>query len=93
MVELPESVQKVLDVDTLCRTVFDGLESNYSNESWLTSRAILSAKNSRLIGINARVGSRFPGSYKTFLSADAVEDEDQNCLRYPGELLNSLTGG
>ncbi len=32
-VELPESVQKVLDIDTLCSTVFDGLESNYSDVS------------------------------------------------------------
>ncbi len=61
--------------------------------SWLTSRAILSAKTSRLIEINAKVGSRFPGGYKTFLSADSVEDEDSNGLRYPAELLNSLTGG
>ncbi len=41
MVELPESVQRALDIDTLCSTVFDGLESNYSDVSWLTSRAIL----------------------------------------------------
>ncbi len=27
MVELPESVQKVLDIDTLCSTVFDELDS------------------------------------------------------------------
>ncbi len=39
MVELPESVKKVLDVDTLCSTVFDGVESNNSDVSWLTSRA------------------------------------------------------
>ncbi len=65
MVELPESVQKVLYIDTLCSTVFDGLESNYSDLSWLTPRAILSTKNSRLIEINSKVGSRFPGSYKT----------------------------
>ncbi len=31
IVELSESVQKVLDIDTLCSTVFDGLESNYSD--------------------------------------------------------------
>ncbi len=93
MLELPESLQKLLDIDTLCSTVFDGLESNYSDVRWLTSRAILSTKYSRLIDINTKVGSRFPGSYKTFLSADSVEDEDQNGLRYPAELLNSLNGG
>ncbi len=31
-------------VDTLCSTVFDGIESNNSDVSWLTSRAILSTK-------------------------------------------------
>ncbi len=29
MVELPESVHKVLDVDALCNSVFEGLESNH----------------------------------------------------------------
>ncbi len=70
MVELPESVQKVLDIDALCGTVSDRIESNYSDLSWLTSRAVLSTINSRLKEIQAKVGSRFPGSYKTFLSAD-----------------------
>ncbi len=71
MVELPESVQKVLDIDTLCSTVYDGLESNYSDVSWLTSRASVH-ENPRLIEINAKFVSRSPGSYKTFLSADSV---------------------
>ncbi len=52
--ELPESVKKVLDIDTLCSTGFDGLESNYSEVSWLTSKAILSAKTSRLIEITPK---------------------------------------
>ncbi len=46
-----------------------------------------------LIEINAKVGSRFPEIYKTVLSADSVEDEDQNGLRYSAELFNSLNGG
>ncbi len=70
ILELFESMQKVLDIDTLCNMVFDGLQSNYSSVSWLTSRAILSPKHSRLIDIIVKVGSRFPGSYKTILSAD-----------------------
>ncbi len=50
-------------------------------------------ETTRLVEIGAEVGSRFSGSYKTFLSADVVEDEDQNGLRYPAELRNCLTGG
>ncbi len=91
MVKLPESVPKVLYIDTLCSAVLDGLESNYSDVSWLISRAILS--NNRIIEINSKVGSRLPGSYKTFLSADSVKDEDQNGLRYTAELLNNLNRG
>ncbi len=49
MVEHPQSVQKVVDIENLCRTVFDGLESNYCDVSRFTSRAILFTKNSRLI--------------------------------------------
>ncbi len=41
MVELPESLQKVLDIHDLCSTVFDGLESS-------NSRAILTTKTSSL---------------------------------------------
>ncbi len=93
LVELPESMQNVLGIDTLWSTVFDGFQSNYSDVSWLSSRAILFTKNSRLIEINAKFGSRSRGSYKAFLGADSVEDEDQNGLRYPAELLNSLNGG
>ncbi len=44
MVELPESEQNVLDVDALCNSVFESLESNHSDASWLISRAILSTK-------------------------------------------------
>ncbi len=93
MVELPESVQKVPDIDTLCSMVFEGLDSNYSDVSWLTSRAILSTNKSRLIEMNAKVGSRFSGSYKTFLSADSVEQEDKNGLIYRAELVNKRNGG
>ncbi len=47
MVELPESPQHVLDIYTLCGKVFDSLEWNFSDVSWLTFRAILSTKPQR----------------------------------------------
>ncbi len=49
LVALSDSVQNLQDLDTLCSTELDGLESNYSVVSWLTSKAILSTKNSRLL--------------------------------------------
>ncbi len=83
-------MQKVLDIDTLCSTVFDGLESNYSDVSWLASRAIsvhekLEAhRNKRL---EPKLGSRFSGSYKTFLSADAVETRTRTGFDTPQSFL------
>ncbi len=62
MVELRESVHKVLDVDSLCNSVFEGLKSNHSDLGWITSRAILFTKNSGLIDINVKVGQGFPGA-------------------------------
>ncbi len=53
MVQLPESVHKVLDVDALCTSFFNGLEWYHTDVSWLNSRAILSTKTSKLIEINA----------------------------------------
>ncbi len=44
MVKMPESVHKVLDIDTLCSAVFHGLELNSFYVNRLTTRAILSAK-------------------------------------------------
>ncbi len=85
-------MHKVLHTDGFRTSVFEGLESNQSDAGWLTLRAILSTKNSRLIEINTKVESMFPGSFKTFLSAGTVEEDDQNSFRYPVEVLNCLHG-
>ncbi len=53
MLELPESVHKVVDLDIPCTSVFEVLKSNHPEVCWLTSRAILHKKISRLIAINA----------------------------------------
>ncbi len=85
-------MHKVLHTDGFRTSVFEGLKSNQSDAGWFTLRAILSTKNSRLIEINTKVGSMFPGSFKTFLSAGTVEEDDQNSFRYPVEVLNCLHG-
>ncbi len=46
MLELPESVQNVSRHRYSAQHCIDGLELNYSDVSWLTSRAILSTENS-----------------------------------------------
>lgn len=74
-------------------TIFEGISENYTNEDWLTSRVILSNKNSRLIELNNCIGDMILGQYRTYLSADKVENEDRNALTYPVELINTLIAG
>lgn len=39
------------------------------------------------------VGNMIPKPYCTYLSAEKVEDEDNNVLLYPSEMLNTLAAG
>ena len=54
-------------------------------------RVILTTKNRPLEQVNEVGGNMIPGPYRTYLSADKVENEDTNALIYPTELLNTLT--
>jgi len=90
---LPSSIHSFDSIRSLCYRVFEGIQENYTNDEWLTGRAVLTTKNVNLDPINTIVGAMLPGNYRTYLSADKVENEDQNALRYPVELLNTLTAG
>ena len=61
--------------------------------TWIgpTSRVIVATKNSDLPEVNEIIRDMIPGPYRTFLSAEKVENEDQNALRYPVELWNTFT--
>lgn len=48
-------------------------------------------KNRELEELNMIVGKHIPGEMRTYTSADTVETEDDNALRYPTEMLNSLS--
>lgn len=59
-------------------------------DDWLTRHAILLTKHVELEGVNAIVGPYIPGEMRTITSADTVETKDENALRYPVEMLNTL---
>ena len=85
---LPSYVSTSETLSELCNSVFEGIEENWDNTEWLTSRAILVTKNAELNGINEMVGSRIPGEPKTFRSADSFENNDLQAqvsaeIRYP----------
>ena len=72
--------------------VSEGMEINYADGEWLASRGILTITNRQLQYLNELVGRKIPGAYRTYHSADSIEEEETSELRYPVELLNSIPG-
>ncbi|CDF32173.1 unnamed protein product [Chondrus crispus] len=92
-ISLPQSVAFEHTIRSLCLNVFQGIRDNHADPAWLTKRVILTTKNRPLEEVNEVIGNMIPGSYRTYLSADKVENEDTNALIYPTEMLNTLTAG
>ena len=92
-ISLPQSVAFEQTIRNLCLKVFQGIRDNHANPAWLTQRVILTTKKRPLEEVNEVVDDMIPGPYRTYLSADKVENEDTNALIYPTELLNTLTAG
>ncbi|CDF38639.1 unnamed protein product [Chondrus crispus] len=92
-ISLPQSVAFEHTIRNLCLKVFQGIRDNHADPAWLTKRVILTPKNRPLEEVNEVIGNMIPGSYRTYLSADKVENEDTNAPIYPTEMLNTLTAG
>ncbi|CDF38756.1 unnamed protein product [Chondrus crispus] len=92
-ISLPQSVAFEHTIRNLCLKVFQGIRDNHADPAWLTKRVILTTKNRPLEEVNEVIGNMIPGSYRTYLSADKVDNEDTNALIYPTEMLNTLTAG
>lgn len=58
------------------------LPSNFSNEEWLSHRAILTIRNDRLYQRNGRIGSFIPGTLQEILIADFVDEAEVKALIY-----------
>ncbi len=56
----------------LVQSVFENLDSRYDDIPWLTSRATLTPKNSRLQILNDQVAEWFLGTFSVYKSADSV---------------------
>ncbi|CDF40970.1 ATP dependant DNA helicase PIF1 [Chondrus crispus] len=92
-ISLPQSVAFEHTIRNLCLKVFQGIRDNHADPAWLTKRVILTTKNRPLEEVNEVIGNMILGSYRTYLSADKVDNEDTNALIYPTEMLNTLTAG
>ena len=77
-------------IDALCNFVWEDFDTNKNTVTWLSSRAVLCPTNKEAEEINNYMMERFPGTAKTYKSADKVLDEDLK-RQYPQEFLNTLT--
>eukprot|EP00095_Tigriopus_kingsejongensis_P008014 maker-scaffold1844_size26589-snap-gene-0.4 protein:Tk08014 transcript:maker-scaffold1844_size26589-snap-gene-0.4-mRNA-1 annotation:"hypothetical protein Y032_1114g3627" len=71
----------------LCHFVFDHLESHYTDEKWLCSRAVIAPTNAGVLEVNNIMMEEFPGEARVYRSADTVDREGNT---YPTEFLNKL---
>ena len=66
--------------------VFGGIENNYTDSAWLSSRSIICSTNSEVDAIKNTIMSIFPGDVKVYGSNDSVEVNEH---QYPIEFLNT----
>ncbi|CDF77532.1 partial DNA helicase [Chondrus crispus] len=92
-ISLPQSVAFEHTIRNLYVKVFQGIRDNHADPAWLTKHVILTTKNRPLEEVNEVIGNMIPGPYRTYLSAEKVENENTNALIYPTEMLNTLTAG
>lgn len=76
-------------LEDFVNSVYPNLQTNFSNETYITGRAILTPKNDFVDEINNFILKHFPGESYTYHSFDsAIDDSNQT---YPIEFLNKLT--
>lgn len=62
-------------------------------EDWLTKPEILTTKMQSSKKLTQSFEHIYRAKMRTFTSADIVEDENENTLRYPMKILNTLSHG
>ncbi|GFW40603.1 ATP-dependent DNA helicase [Trichonephila clavipes] len=89
-ITLPANFCKITEsIDELVQKVFPNIAQNYKNHHWLSTRAILAAKNIDVNNINFTIQHGIPSEMTTYKSIDTVENQD-DVVNYPTEFLNSL---
>ena len=91
-VQLPEQLVMDADINSVIDWVFDELAERHGDHQWVSSRAVLAPRNTRVDEPNAAVIDRFPGEAVDLLSADSlVAEDDAGQLDIPQEYLNTLS--
>ncbi|GFS92039.1 ATP-dependent DNA helicase [Trichonephila clavipes] len=90
LMNLPANFCKITEsIDELLQKFFPNIAQNYKNHQWLSTRAILAAKNIDVNTINFTIQHGIPSETTTYKSIDTVENQDE-VVNYPTEFLNSL---
>ena len=85
-IKLPDDMT-VENEKELLDFVFGGIENNYTDSAWLSSRSIICPTNSEVEAINNTIMSIFPGDIEVYRSNDSVEENEH---QHPIEFLNTL---
>ncbi|GFY31477.1 ATP-dependent DNA helicase [Trichonephila clavipes] len=89
-ITLPANFCKIREsIDELMQKVFPKHCTKLQNHQWLSTRAILAAKNIDVNTINFTIQNGIPSETTTYKSIDTVENQDE-VVNYPTEFLNSL---
>ncbi|GFS85129.1 ATP-dependent DNA helicase [Trichonephila clavipes] len=90
LMNLPANFCKITEsIDELVQKFSPNIAENYKNHQWLSTRAILAAKNIDVNTINFTIQHGIPSETTTYKSIDTVENQDE-VVNYPTEFLNSL---
>ena len=91
-IKLPDEMT-VENEKELLDFVFGGIENNYTDSAWLSSRSIICATNSEVDASNNTIMSISPGDVKVYRSNDSVEENEHQYpifLTHVPNFLNTL---
>lgn len=92
LISLPTSVSVGSDVKQLIDFLFPDLRNKYRDKTSLSEQAVLTKRNANLEEDNSFVGDTIPGRATQYVNADNIDNRDEREVRYPGELLNGISG-
>ncbi|XP_055614537.1 uncharacterized protein LOC129760881, partial [Uranotaenia lowii] len=90
LISFPQSFCSFVSTkEELIANVFPNIVQNHVNHDWLSSRAILAAKNKDVDELNFIIQNTVPGELHSYKSVDCMTNPEE-ATNYPTEFLNSL---
>jgi len=89
-INLPAEICRDRTYKELIEDVYPEIANRSNETDWMNSRAILTTTNKEVTNFNDTATSLFPGSFNEFLSADTIEQDNDNGSYWPTEFLNKI---